>query len=527
MPPVRRAPSRYRNAFDPLTHPDDIIALRVQKNRTTPGLRNLSLTATELNQVRMAEAICDELQFNSSLFLPLSLSFLLASFNLGVAPRDENKNEIESFERIMHILGIAFLTSHWKSEMELDICVNSILLLRAITALDIRNSSTRVDSIKSIRMPVLDDNQLYRRTRFDHAEFQKLMLHLRIPEYVRTRDRRVWSGELVLFVSLYKLTSCASWDAISEECCGKRNPHFLYMFHWFVDHVYETFYHKISGDSLQREWAGQLDFFREIIWSKMHQFPSAIEIWLEGSEQPHNDYFSNIPFDMWRIFGFVDDHNVPTQRPGAGPRGDVDRAPRRWGAYWLQRSFWSGYFRKHGLKFMSVLLPNGMFTCIYTASHMENDVGVLNMSGLATYMMEIFQFLPGTNVFPCLFGDRIFKECATVTSHSFLSIEMRYRLHPNGIIRTILRRLNSLRQCIELEYGAMSQLFKMMDDPRQYSILRDGGRMASRIPMVCFFLKNCHNCFRGSPTTTVFNTAPPTIEEYLPIDENIPRYVDF
>ena len=40
--------------------------------------------------------------------------------------------------------------------------------------------------------------------------------------------------------------------------------------------------------------------------------------------------------------------------------------------------------------------------------------------------------------------------------------------------------------------------------------------------IVSFFLQNCHTCLnRGNCVTSMFNAVPPTLEEYLPLDEDI------
>jgi GH15 family glucan-1,4-alpha-glucosidase len=37
-----------------------------------------------------------------------------------------------------------------------------------------------------------------------------------------------------------------------------------------------------------------------------------------------------------------------------------------------------------------------------------------------------------------------------------------------------------------------------------------------------FFLQNCHTCLnRGNCVTSMFNAVPPTLQEYLPLDEDI------
>jgi hypothetical protein len=49
----------------------------------------------------------------------------------------------------------------------------------------------------------------------------------------------------------------------------------------------------------------------------------------------------------------------------------------------------SGYLRSHGLKYQTVLLPNGLFTGVFGLSISHNDLGVLNMSRLTRYLEDI------------------------------------------------------------------------------------------------------------------------------------------
>ena len=51
--------------------------------------------------------------------------------------------------------------------------------------------------------------------------------------------------------------------------------------------------------------------------------------------------------------------------------------------------------------------------------------------------------------------------------------------------------------------------------------------MHYRTGVVGLFLLNCYMCMRGNVVTAFFNVQPPSIEEYLPLDENIPPYVPF
>lgn len=35
------------------------------------------------------------------------------------------------------------------------------------------------------------------------------------------------------------------------------------------------------------------------------------------------------------------------------------------------------------------------------------------------------------------------------------------------------------------------------------------------------FLKNCYICFNGWPTNSILESSPPTLAEYLPLDEEL------
>ena len=48
--------------------------------------------------------------------------------------------------------------------------------------------------------------------------------------------------------------------------------------------------------------------------------------------------------------------------------------------------------------------------------------------------------------------------------------------------------------------------------------------LAYRTGIVGFFLLNCHTCMNGSVVNLYFNTRATTIEEYLPLEEELIHY---
>ena len=45
-----------------------------------------------------------------------------------------------------------------------------------------------------------------------------------------------------------------------------------------------------------------------------------------------------------------------------------------------------------------------------------------------------------------------------------------------------------------------------------------------RLGIVCFFLMNCRTCLRGNQVNSMFDSVPPTLNEYLPLNEVIQQF---
>jgi hypothetical protein len=69
--------------------------------------------------------------------------------------------------------------------------------------------------------------------------------------------------------------------------------------------------------------------------------------------------------------------------PGSGPMTDDELADQWEEADLIQEVVYSGYVKAHGIKVLTVLIPNGMTGYLYgPISGHENDIVVLNMSWL-------------------------------------------------------------------------------------------------------------------------------------------------
>ena len=78
-------------------------------------------------------------------------------------------------------------------------------------------------------------------------------------------------------------------------------------------------------------------------------------------------------------------------------------------------------FSHHGLKIQAVTLPNGMFGSVFIGALRVSDSGLLNMSGLDTYLSALFRefnmrMVGAYDRFLALYGDVIFPQLANIVT---------------------------------------------------------------------------------------------------------------
>jgi hypothetical protein len=85
----------------------------------------------------------------------------------------------------------------------------------------------------------------------------------------------------------------------------------MYYVRAITDHLYQHFYHKLSGDSM-RQWIPYINQFRCAIWDKL------INGLVNDSTENGNtndDWEVWVPFETFQIFGWLDDTDMATNRP--------------------------------------------------------------------------------------------------------------------------------------------------------------------------------------------------------------------
>jgi hypothetical protein len=77
----------------------------------------------------------------------------------------------------------------------------------------------------------------------------------------------------------------------------------------------------------------------------------------------------------------------------------------------------------------------------------------------------------------------------------------------------------SQRQCIEHVFGDHRIRFKLFSVPHYLRLFNQGVKVRKEC-LLSFFILNSHYCLDGTQSH-YFGHAPPTLEEYLPLDEEL------
>ena len=276
------------------------------------------------------------------------------------------------------------------------------------------------------------------------------------------------------------------------------------MFDAMNDHIYNSFYNKISGTSLNQWIPSQLHVCRKLIYDALSDGAIEEVRYSDGVVVDRSWILHHFNFDSFHPFGFLDDFGIPTARPGDSPTRSQQYAQD------IQRAFYSGYLRKHGLKAQIVYLPIGIIGSVFITELQQNDNGVQNMSGLNNYLLQLLHGIFIGGLFPTLYCDGIFSVLATILPQFW---------NPTPELHILNMRLASLRECIEHVLADHRTRFQLFSAPHRLHLFGRGVKIR-KMCLVSFFTLNCFYCLDGTQCR-FFGHIPPTLEEYIPVDEDL------
>jgi hypothetical protein len=305
-------------------------------------------------------------------------------------------------------------------------------------------------------------------------------------------------------VYLYHLTKGTPFTEMARFVFGGDPRRLSEMNDLFINHLYFTFYNKISGNSMSQWLPRSLHSCRRLIYDALSSDAIEEVEYFNGELVDRRWILHHFQFDSFRIFGFLDDFAIPTSHPGnsASRRNDLESD--------VQRAFYSGYLRRHGLKAQVVYLPIGVIGSVFITELRQNDIGVLNMSRLNDYLVGLLSGNLVGQLLPCLYCDGIFANLATILPRF---------TNPTHEQRLLNLKLASQRQCIEHVFGNHRNRFKLFSVPLYLRLFNQGVKV-QRECLASFFMLNCHYCLDGTRLRYYGHPAP-TLEEYLPLDEHL------
>jgi hypothetical protein len=331
---------------------------------------------------------------------------------------------------------------------------------------------------------------------------RRLFTSWRIPSILTTSDRHSYGGEECFIITLFHMIKGTPFTEMARHTFGGDPRCLSRMYQVMIDHLYLTFYNKISGTSMDQWIPLHLNSCRRLIYDALADGAIEEVEFHNGEEVDRRWILHHFHFDSFRPFGFLDDFAIPTARPGSWSRrlNNFEHD--------IQRAFYSGYLRRHGLKAQVVYLPMGIVGSVFITELRQNDNGVQNISGLNNYLVDRLAGIFIDGLFPCLYCDGIF---------AVLSAILPRFTNPTPELNQLNLRLASLRQCIEHVFADHRIRFKIFSAPHSLHLFNRGVNVRRQC-LVSFFILNCFYCIDGT-RCRYFGHVPPTLEDYLPLEE--------
>lgn len=195
-----------------------------------------------------------------------------------------------------------------------------------------------------------------------------------------------------------------------------------------------------------------------------------------------------------RVIGFLDGTFIQVCRPG--------------GPYAHQRQLWSRYYKAHGYKFQSVMLPNGIMSSLHgpVAGRFSDST----MLARSSVLRELEELSARMAWHIALYGDSAYPR----GPHLLRGLK-RHMIHQQ-LQQDLQTAMNQSRTSVEWGFGAIEAQYPWMTAMLQKAKL-------SPIAVhwqTAALLTNCYACLTGGNVVSdFFGLRPPTLAQYLRDDE--------
>lgn len=313
---------------------------------------------------------------------------------------------------------------------------------------------------KAFSLDDFGEMESIRHFRFEKQHIGLLVQQLDIPDTIHARNGTVVGGLEGLCVLLRRM---AYPCRLGDLCRVFERPlcEISYICTHMLDLIYDRHNHLLQD--LNQAWLRP---------QQLRMFADAISA--AGAPMPN-------------CWGFIDG----TLRPICRPLYD-------------QRHVFNGQKRTHGLKFQSVVTPDGMVANLYgPVEGRRHDSGMLRESGLLNQLEQRMTLNDGT-IFS-LYGDPAYP----VRAHLIAPFR-------NAVLTPQQRQFNQamsgVRVAVEWAFSKILNNFAFLDYKKNQKLyLQPVGKYYA----VATILSNCQTCLYGNETGQKFNVEAPSIQEYL------------
>jgi len=316
-----------------------------------------------------------------------------------------------------------------------------------------------------------------------------------------------FDSQWLFILVLYRLSHGTDYG-LMVAVFGKDATQLCRAFNWGIDWLYrEWVFHKMHNNV--GEISDRIPMFAEKIKTKVEHLGREVNA---AAQQQQNEgevlpAFTLAPLQMHEypcVFGFLDGTQREVRRPGAGPAEAGPNAVRVPFWWLLQHAFFSGKQGYCSEKFITFNGPDGhIYYCSTAYSGRNHDADVVRRVGLHAMLVAAQQNNNGA--MRCLYGDSAFarEEC----------IQKRFGFPLTDNRKLLNLCLNKARTSVEHSYGIVLNLFKL----NMVWWKKWASNPIHKIvwPVSCFFA-NLLNCFHHNQISAYFQTAPMSIEQYLP-----------
>lgn len=313
--------------------------------------------------------------------------------------------------------------------------------------------------------------------RFDASHMPRLIAALDLPAVARSAGYAFTADEAIS-VLLFALATDATLVSINEKFGIKRSRASA-IFRWTIQHLRDRWYKPLLVTDFHR-WASEFDAWAKAILDK------------QGGDDGTS---------YTGIIAFIDGTLNPTSRPPS----------------WLQRAFYSGYKKQHGLHYQGCLAPNGIL--IDMAGPIEgrhSDKWMLRISEICDHLRDALAWAVqhGMGSADWILGGIYF----------FTDAGYNRRMHLHTIFAKaagqtltraqtrVNRRLSKARIANEWIFGRIGSLWPYVASKTNMVL---GRGTPGCVFIVATLLTNALTCLEGNNTSKYFGVLPPSLERYF------------